>query len=404
MKVKGIKKRPNGSFRLIVEMGYETVIDKTTGQAKKQRKQKWVTFWPDENSDKSPQKQAEAKMAELLHSVDKGTYIEPSKTTLIEYLRLWVENSVKPNRRPETFRVYKSVIDNHIAKSHIAHIPLQKLRTSDLERVYAESTLAPASLNVYHAIVRRALRQAVRDGLLTVNPAVNVENRRRPKKTDRAQNAKKHCWTADEARAVLNAAKSVSPQMAAFVFLALDSGARKSELHGLTWADVDLDAGTVTIARQLDKAGVEPVFGPTKTDRARTIPLNAETIARLRAHKKAQAALKMKNRKTYCDFNLVFAREFEDLQTPDAQLGQPLKTLSEKRFARLVESAGVRRIKFHGVRHTVATLLLQAGKPVHVVAQRLGHADATMTLGVYAHVMPSAQQEAAEALGAILHG
>src|SRR5260370_41605283 len=90
----------------------------------------------------------------------------------------------------------------------------------------------------------------------------------------------------------------------------------------------------------------------------------------LRAHKLSQSALKMKNRTTYKDSGLVFAKEPDALQTPDATLGQPLNTLSEARFVRLLKDADIRKIKFHGLRHTCATLLLEAGTPVHVVAQR----------------------------------
>ena len=114
--------------------------------------------------------------------------------------------------------------------------------------------------------------------------------------------------------------------------------------------------------------------------------------------------MKMKNRTSYKDFGLIFAREAEDLQTPEAELGQPLTTLSESRFVTLLKEAGVRQIKFHGLRHTCATLLLQAGTPVHVVSQRLGHAKASMTLDVYAHALENAQQDAAARLGALLHG
>jgi integrase len=173
---------------------------------------------------------------------------------------------------------------------------------------------------------------------------------------------------------------------------------------------VDLDAGVVTIERQLDRArlvgeaaGVEPVFGPTKTKRTRTVMLGEETLARLRAHKKAQAELKMKNRRVYEDHALVFGREPEDLQTPTHKLGQPLTTLSGRRFQALAKEADVKRIKFHGCRHTVATLSLQAGTPPHAVAARLGHSVLEL-MKTYAHALPDQQQDTATRLGRLLHG
>ena len=98
--------------------------------------------------------------------------------------------------------------------------------------------------------------------------------------------------------------------------MALDTGARKSELGGLRWSDVDLDAATITIAQQITGTGPEPTFGPTKTGRTRAVSIGAETVALLRDHKSRQAEIKMRNRKVYSDFGLVFAKEWDDLQTP----------------------------------------------------------------------------------------
>ena len=301
-------------------------------------------------------------------------------------------------RRPETYRVYQSVIEKHVAVSTIATMPLQRLRTSDLEAYYGTLKAAPASLAVHHAVLHRSLKQAVRDRLLTMNPAALVERRSRPK-TEQTAASRLNCWSASEARRFLNVvAKTAPPQLAAFCFLALDTGARKSELHGLKWTDINLDAGTVSIQRQLDEAGTEPVFGPPKTGRARTVTLGPETVAQLGAHRKAQNELRMKNRTSYSDFGLVFAKEHEDLQRPEMRLGQPLNTLSERRFQALVTAAGVPRITAHGLRHTSATLLLGAGVPAHVVAARLGHRDGSVTLSTYAHALPNLQQDAAARL------
>jgi integrase len=334
--------------------------------------------------------------------MDKGTFVDPTKTTFVEYLRKWHEHNVVPHRRPETARVYQSMIEKHVAASPVGAMPLQKVRASDLEHLYATVTLAPRSVTVLHAVISRALKIAVRDKLLIANPASAVDDRPRVSK-DAGAGAREKCWTAEEARKVLRAAQAAGPQVSAFFSLAIDSGARKSELLGLRWSDVDLDRAEITIARQLEpRSSVAPVWGPTKTDRARVVTLGTETIIRLRAHRKQQRELKMANRTTYVEHNLVFAKEPADLQTPKAALGQPCRALVGHTFRRIVKAAGVKEVSPHAMRHTAATLLLSAGVPVQVVAQRLGHAQVTQTLNTYAHATPNLQADAAARLGALL--
>ena len=126
-------------------------------------------------------------------------------------------------------------------------------------------------MTLHHVILHRALRKAVKDKLITVNPASDLDGKPRHRR-DYDVEARKHCWTAAESRAFLAAAKAAGPQPAAFYALALDSGARKGELCGLRWNDVDLDTAKMRIVQQLVTPGPEPVFGPTKTGRPRTVP------------------------------------------------------------------------------------------------------------------------------------
>lgn len=113
----------------------------------------------------------------------------------------------------------------------------------------------------------------------------------------------------------------------------------------------------------------------------------------------------MANRTTYRDLDLVFAKEYPDLNRQGEMLGYPLQmnNLGQREYAKLIKVAGVKRIKFHGLRHTCATLLLRARIPVHVVSERLGHFKILTTLETYAHVLPDMQEEAAATLGALLH-
>ena len=114
----------------------------------------------------------------------------------------------------------------------------------------------------------------------------------------------------------------------------------------------------------------------------------------------------MRNRVAYQDLGMLFAKEWGDLHGREDSLGLPLQSnnLGQREFARVLKAANVKRITIHGLRHTCATLLLKAGVPPQVVAQRLGHKRIEITLGIYAHALPSMQQDAARRLGALLHG
>jgi integrase len=382
--------RSRGSWSIVLDLGYEP--HPKTGKIR--RRQKWHTF-------RGTRKQADDKLAELLNTVRTGQYVDASKLILGAWLTEWIE-SLGDAVRPATVVRYRGIVENHLRQAPLASMPLQKLRASHVEAYYA--TVPVGSRPVHHTVLRRALRRAVKQRLIVSNPLVDLDHTpRRRRKPD--EDARTNCWTGDEARTFLRTARAAGPQSAAFYALALDSGARKGELCGLSWEHVDFDAGNVRIMRQLTKPGPAPTFGPPKSGSSRSITLASETVDLLRAHRRAQAELKMAHRTTYHDHGLLFAKEHGDLTNRADMIGLPLQAnnLGHRQFARLVKAAGVRPITFHGMRHTCATLLLKAGEPVHVVSQRLGHARVEITLNTYAHVLPDMQKQAAATMSAILH-
>ena len=382
-----IKKRYKGSWSVVFDVHDEAG----------NRKRRWVTV-------KGTKKDAEDKLIEILRSMKTNTYVDASKMTAGEYLEQWWPVA-KTAKRAGTVERYQSIIDRRMKDSVVAKMPLQKIRPLHMEQYHAaHSSLAAGTLGLDHAIWHSMFETAVRDKLIADNPAAKIRRLRRDR--DRSTEAQKHAWNKDEVARFIAAAKKAGPQAAAFYTLAVDSGMRKSELGGLRWANVDLDGAKVSVVEQLTKSGKHPEWGPTKTGKPRTIAIGAETVALLREHRRTQAELKMKNRASYADNGLVFAKEWGDVRRHGEHLGEPLQlnNIGQREYERLIKDAKVRRIKFHGLRHTCATLLLQARVPVHVVSERLGHSKVTMTLEVYAHVLPDMQTEAAATLGALLHG
>ncbi len=298
-----------------------------------------------------------------------------------------------PHKRLRTCETYASVIARHL-KPHLGHFRLCDLRASHLQAYYQGSSLSLATLEQHHTILFSALKAAQKQDLIPRNAADLVIGKPRAKESH--EDVQHHCWTAEEAKKFLDAAKQAGPQPAAFYAVALDSGARKAELCGLKWEDLDLEKRTMAVVRQLVKAGPTPLFGPPKNGKPRTIDLNDTTVELLRRHKAAQAQQRLLLGSRYRDAGLVFTRAF----------GEPLtmNNLGQREFRRLIQAAGVRPIKFHGLRHTCATLLLQAGTSAKVVQERLGHKRIEITLDVYTHVLPSMQQDAAAKLSKLLHG
>lgn len=387
-----LRRRSKHTWLLTLEFGY--VKDPSTGKSK--RIQKYVTF-------RGTKREAQDRLTDLLHDARQGTFVEPSKRRVGEWLDEWADKAIKPPRRtPRSYATYKSVIALHL-KPSLGHLRLQGLAPLDVEAMLAEkSTLAPATLEKILMVLNGALKAAVRSQLIARNVATLVVNR--PKTPEGHPTVVENCWTADEASAFLRKATAAGPRQAAFYGLALDSGCRKSELAGLLWSDVNLTQGRILVRRQLLSGGRSPVFTPTKNNWSRTIDIAPQTASLLRAHKRHQAALKMRHRQEFHDHGLVFCKDQSGRR--HNTIGDPLSVnnLGQREFARLVASAGVKLITLHGLRHTCATLLLAAGVPPHVVQMRLGHKKVQTTLSFYAHVLPGQQREAALQLSAQLYG
>jgi integrase len=384
-------KKGESAFRLIVQTGW-----RLNAHGKRAPRQQWTTF-------RGTRKQAEERLAELVNAVNKKEYVEPTRITVGEWLDQWRDSTLRSRCRDSTFVCWKGIIENHL-KPSLGHILLQQLDATHLETYYhsVASRFASATVAVHHALLSSALKSAVRKKRIRLNPAQDVESKpRRPRNGSLRNNV----WQAVEARTFLATVKaSGRAQDAAFFALALDSGMRRGELLGLQWRD--LQGSTIHVERQLVKGGLEaPKFGVPKNGEARTLDLGEETLALLAAHKREQAELKMANRTVYQDHGLIFAQAFEHYGAKHSVLGAPLSVLTVRaKMDKFSKAASVTRITPHGMRHTCATLLLAAGVPPHVVQKRLGHKDIAMTLGIYAHVLPSQQAQAASTLATVLHG
>jgi integrase len=190
--------------------------------------------------------------------------------------------------------------------------------------------------------------------------------------------------SSDQAQLLLTAAQG--ERLEALWHVAITTGLRPGEYRALRWSDLDLERGLLRVERALTLDGGSFVEPKTKAS-SRSIALTASTIRVLREHKRRQAGEKLKAGSEYTDDALVFCTE----------KGRPLdhNNLVHHHFTNLLKRAGVPRVRLYDLRHTAATLALQAGVPLKMVSHMLGHAGIATTADVYSHVSPEMQEDAA---------
>ena len=372
-----LRKRSKCSWTITLTLGRK--IDPKTGKSKVNQKTYTV---------RGTKPEAEARLAELLNEYNKGEYVEPTKMTTGEWLQKWIDVYVKNSKkkRLRTIETYESVVRRHLIPA-FEKIPLQKLTAGHIQHYYNTSELASSTLQQHHNILHQALKVAtVNERLININPAEFVVE-----KPVANKDLEMHVWDEVEVRKFLLAAREAGVEEEAFYTLAIETGMRKGELCGLKWEDVDLVARRVSVKRTLIKPGSEPILGPPKVGKSRAVAISPQTASLLKRHKTKQNELKLSLGDGYANKDFVFAKEN----------GDPLQinNLGERSFDPLIEKAGVRRIRFHDLRHTCATLLLEKDVNPKIVQERLGHSDISMTLNRYSHVTPTMQEQAASILG-----
>lgn len=333
-------------------------------------------------------------LTETRRTVSTGTYVAPTRVTLGQHLDAWLAG--RRGLRPGTVRGYADALLP--VRDLIGGLPLQQVTRADVERVVGAmlagtvrrigtkgAPLSPRSCNLTLTVLKAAFESAVRDGLLTRNPAAYVEHvpQRRTEPTT---------WTAEQVRTFL-AVAGADRHAAAWRLSLL--GLRRSEVLGLTWDALDLDAGTLTVRQgRTSSAGVEHVGAPKSARSRRTLPLDAGTVAALRAVKARQAAERLAAGPAYEGAGgYVVIDELGRPPRPDAY---------SDRFRALARAAGVPAIRLHDARHSCLTLLHLAGVAPAVISAWAGHHSAAFTMSVYVHSQDAALAAAGDVLGGLL--
>ncbi|MDI6712694.1 MAG: site-specific integrase [Anaerosomatales bacterium] len=336
--------------------------------------------------------QAEAKrrLKEALARVEQQRPVRDADRTLADWLAEWKRGALEASdRKPTTKSNYRDLSRLHLEPPPFGSIPLSKLRPSHIERLMLslrDRGLSDATRQRVFNILRAALKDAVRDGLIAENPAERLKQPKVPRHEARF-------LTLEETRAVLEAAKD-SRYYPVFALIAA-LGLRRGEALGLKWEDVDLEARVLRVRRTLSEVDGELVLTEPKTAKARrTLALSDGLVALLKEQRRRQIAERLQAGSWWTESGHVFTTEF----------GRPVHPSNLARtFRAAVSKAGVPGASLHTLRHSAATAWIEQGFSLKAVSELLGHADIRVTADVYGHVAERVQREAicklADALG-----
>ena len=364
-----IFKLPDGRWRASLSLGYRNG-------------KRWRKVF-----EAATRSEVQDKLSQALQDQKLGLPVATTKQTVGQFLNSWLTDAVKRSVKPKTHRTYSDLCRLHIVPV-IGKRPLEKLSPQQVNRFLndkLEAGLSPRSVAHLRATLRAALNDALKWGLVARNVAALVD-------APKVKKLEMKVFTAEQARAFLEAAKV--ERLETLFRTALSLGCRQGEALGLQWQDVDLEAGILIVRRALQRIDGTLQLVPTKEDKVHTITLPAATVSALAAHRTRQQEERLIAGSTWRETDFVFT----------TASGTPLDARNVIRtFHRILKRAGLPKIRFHDLRHSIATLLLAQGVSPGYVKDLLGHSSVAFTLQTYGHVLATVKREVAAKIDEILN-
>ena len=349
------------------------------------RRQKWEKV-----PEPRTRKHAEQLLAERLSEVHRGDFVEPTRITFQEFKDRWVSQYAETQVVPNTLQRYRSQFKTHLIPA-FGDKKLSQIGVEDIQKYRSEKEkiLAPGTVKQHLSLLRQMFDHAIDWDYLRKNPAKKVPNPKVPKR-------EKDFLTPDEVRDLL---AHTPGRWYAFVLVAVTTGLRIGELLAMKWSNVDWGQGVYFVLENLQRKTETHPKGfstPKSADSVAPVDLSPRACEALRAHRAAQAREKLAAGVEYKDLDLVFATE----------VGHPLDHWNVKRrvFEPALKNACLRRIRFHDLRHTCASLLIAQGESPKYIQRQLRHASIEMTFDTYGHLFPEAAQEAVQRLDESIFG
>lgn len=366
-----VRERSPGHWSAVLEQR-----DPITGK----RKRKWIAL-----PAATGKRQAQIECAKLISDLSRGTYIEPNKITVGEYLDRWIEH-IKTQVSPKTFERYSGIVTRNL-KPQIGSDALLKLKPARISAAYTaalqtgrhdgEGGLSPRTVGHMHRVLKQALQQAVRWEVIHRNPVDAV----RPPKLDWKPMQTYDLPATVEVIEVARGTPLLMP-----VLLAVLCGLRQGEICALRWRHIDFAAAQLSVAESLEQTKAGLRFKAPKSGKARTVALSGTMVEELRSHRAQRAEELLKLGQGLSEDDLVLGH-------PDGSLVKPIYV--SQHWARLIRKTSLPHLRFHDLRHAHATHLLANGVHPKVASERLGHSKVGITLDLYSHVIPGMQDRAA---------
>jgi integrase len=360
--MKGSVKKEGSTWYYVVTLGR-----KNNGKPNQKKKRGFRT-----------KKEAEKALQKLLYEYESGMYVEPSKILYVDFLEKWLKQK-KTQVQTSTYMSIETNVIKHVIPA-LGQYQISKINASMIDdfyiRLYDEVGLSKSTVQKIHTILKESFSFAVNREYIVKNPTDSVKRPIRDTK-------EMEVWDFVEAKRFLEVSKD--DPFYIIYHLAIATGMRQSEILGLRWKDINIKENKITIKQVMCNFTKKQKPGAKTKAGNRTILFGEETIQELFKHQEKQKQDKINAGDIYIDYDLVAS----------TGIGTPINPSNLRRsFHRQIEKAQLKRIRFHDLRHTHATMCLILNLHPKIVQERLGHSNVKITLDTYSHVLPNMQSEA----------
>lgn len=343
-------------------------------------------------------REAEKELAKFVAEIERGSYIEPSKITLIEFSSRWLKDYGEKSLSPTTLKRYREYLESRILPA-LGHFKLEQVKPLHLLEFYNNlqedgiradgkaGGLSEQTVLHHHRLLSAMFQDAVEWQLLSMNPATNV-------KPPKVKKKKMDYYDEEETKQLLGRVQIEQPKYKLLINLAISTGLRKGELLGLEWSHVDFDKKLIHIVQSSLYVSGKGIItkSPKNESSKRSISLPAQILLLLKEYKSHQNEQRLQVGAQWKNSNRLFT-------TWD---GAPIHPSTINNwFRKFIKRNNLKPIPFHGLRHTAATLLIGKGVHVKTISNRLGHTNISTTMDIYGHALKSSDQGAADKLNDI---